>query len=75
MAHDHGAPRELHQRVLQGTERVDVQVVRRFVQQQQVRAAAQQAGQMDAVPLAARERSRRPLLIGAAEIEPRDVGT
>ena len=41
---------------------------------QHVRAAAQQLGQVDAVPLAAGEDADFLLLVGAGEVEPRDVG-
>ena len=53
VADDHGAAAEVEQRLLQGPQRVHVEVVGRLVEQQQVAAAAQQLGQVDAVALAA----------------------
>ena len=52
---DHRAAGECEQRVLERAQRVDVEIVRGLVQQQQVAAAAQQLGQVHAVALAARE--------------------
>ena len=74
VADDDRAAGEVGHRFFQGPQRVDVEVVRRFVEQQHVRAAAQQLGQVDAVPLAAGEDADLLLLVGAGEIEPRDVG-
>ena len=70
--HD-GAAGELQQRVLERAQRVDVEVVGRLVQQQQVAAGAQQLRQVDAVALAAREVGDALLLVAALEVEPRDV--
>ena len=53
VADHHHATGEVQDRFLQGSQRVDIQVVGRLVQQQQVRTLAQQRGQMDAVALAA----------------------
>ena len=71
--HD-GAAGELEERVLERAQRVDVEVVGRLVEQQQVRALAQQLGEVDAVALAAGERAGLLLLVAALEVEPRDVG-
>ena len=62
--HD-GAAGEVEQRVLERAQRVDVEVVRRLVEQQQVAARAQQLREVDAVPLAAREVADALLLVGA----------
>ncbi len=53
VADDHGAAGEIEQRVLERAQRVDVQVVGRLVEQQQVAARAQQFGEMQAVAFAA----------------------
>src|SRR3954451_15160564 len=45
----HRAARELQQRFLEGTQRVDVEVVGRFVEQQQVAAHQQRLGKVEAV--------------------------
>src|SRR4029078_7674630 len=70
--HD-GAARELEQRLLERAQRVDVEVVRRLVEEEDVAARAQELREMDAVPLAAREVGAAFLLVGALEVEPRDV--
>src|SRR5688500_18122520 len=75
VADDHGAAGVVQQRLFERTERVDVEIVGRLVEQQQVRSTLQQLGQMDAVALAARQRADLALLSAALEVEPRDVGT
>ena len=55
---DHGAAGEVDQGLLEHAHRVHVQVVGRLVQQDQVAAAAEQLGQVDAVPLAAGQLAR-----------------
>ena len=73
MADDHRAAREALERVLERAQRVDVEVVRGLVEQQQVGAAAQQLGEVEAVALAAGEILDALLLVAAAEVEARDV--
>ena len=70
--HDRAAG-EVEQRVLERAQRVDVEVVRRLVEQQQVPARAQQLREVDAVPLAAGEVADPLLLVRPAEVEPGDV--
>src|ERR1700724_3947683 len=70
--HD-GAAGEVEQRVLQRPERVDVEIVGRLVEQQQVAAFLQELGEMHAIPLAARQASDPALLRRPLEVEPRDV--
>ena len=74
VADDHDAAGEVQQRFFERPQRVDVEVVGRFVEQQQVAALAQQLGQVDAVAFAARERPDLALLLAALEVEPRHVG-
>src|SRR5262245_59592725 len=52
VADDNRAAGEIEQRFLEGTKRIDVEVVRRFVEQQQVAASPQQLGEVYAVSLA-----------------------
>src|SRR5690348_9371669 len=52
--HDRAA-RELEQRLLERAQRVDVEVVRRLVEEQDVAARAEELREVDAVPLATRE--------------------
>ena len=74
VADDDGAAGEVEQRFLERAQRVDVEIVGRLVEQQQVAALLQQLRQVHAVALAARQRADLPLLPGALEVEPRDVG-
>ena len=53
VADDDGATREFQERFFQRPQRVDVQIVGRFVEQEHVGAALQDLGQMHAVALAA----------------------
>ena len=73
MGDHHGAAREIEQRVLERAQRVDVEIVRRLVEQQHVAAALQDLRQVDAVPLAAGELTDGLLLVAASEVEPRRV--
>src|SRR5215211_3151886 len=58
----HRAAREREQRLLERTQRVDVEVVGRLVEQQHVAAAAQQLREVHAVTLAAGEHADPALL-------------
>jgi hypothetical protein len=69
MADDHGAAGEVLQRLFQRTQRVDVEVVGRLVEQQDVGAGLQHLGEVHAVALAARERADLLLLVAALEVE------
>ena len=55
--------------------RVDVEVVGRLVEQEQVRAALQHFGEMHAVALAARQLADLLLLVRALEVEGADIGS
>src|SRR4029079_18817540 len=70
----HRAARELEQRLLERAQRVDVEVVRGLVEEQDVAAAAEGLREVDAVALAAREVADLLLLVAALEVEPRDIG-
>src|SRR5215216_5729465 len=56
VADHHGAPRVIEQRLFEGTQRIDVEIVRRLVEQQQIGSSLQQLGEVYAIPLAARQR-------------------
>src|SRR3954453_14086124 len=71
---DHRAAREVEQRLLERAQGVDVEVVGRLVEQQDVAALAQQLGQVHAVAHAAAQRPDLLLLVGALEVEARAVG-
>src|SRR6185503_15493290 len=64
--HD-GAAREIQQRVLERAQRLDVEVVRRLVEQQQVAARGEHLGEMNAIALAAGEQADLLLLVSTAE--------
>ena len=70
----HHAARELENRFFQRAQGFDVEVVGRFVEQQQVAAAAQQLGQVQAVALAAGKVLDEFLLRRPAEVEARYIG-
>ena len=74
VADHHRAAGEGQQRLLERAQRVDVEVVGGLVEQQQVAAALEQLGQVDAVALAAREVADLLLLVGALEVERGHVG-
>ena len=74
VADDDGAAGEVEQRLLERAQRVDVEIVGRLVEQQQVAALLQQLRQVHAVALAARQRADLALLRRALEVEPRHVG-
>ena len=72
--HHHGAC-EAGDALLQRSQRVDVEIVGRLVEEQQIGPAAQQLRQMDAVALPAGERAHLLLLIGPLEIELGDIAS
>ena len=74
VADDDGAAGEGLERLFERAQRVDVEVVRRLVEQEQVAAALQHLREVHAVALAAREIPHLLLLVGAAEVEGGRVG-
>jgi hypothetical protein len=64
---DHGAARELEQRVLQAGQRLHVEVVGRLVEQDHVAADLQRQREVEPVALAAGQDLDRLLLVGALE--------
>src|SRR5690625_1510184 len=71
---DDGAPGEVEERLLERAQGVDVEVVRRLVEEDEVSAGLEELGQVDPVPLAAGEDADLLLLVRAAEVEPGAVG-
>ena len=65
---DHGGVERL-QHLLEPLERLDVEVVRRLVEQQQVGLRGERARERRARQLAARERRERPVEVGVGEAE------
>src|SRR5262249_39861440 len=74
VADDHGAAGEVFQRLLERTQRVNIKIVGRLVEQQHVGAGLEYLGKMHAVALAAGELADLLLLVGALEIERRAIG-
>src|SRR6476661_7921719 len=74
VADDDGAAGKRQQRFLERSQRVDVEIVGRLVEQEQVRSALEKLGKMNAVALAAGERSDLSLLVAPLEVEPGNVG-
>src|SRR5687767_6721550 len=70
VADDDGAAGVIEQRLFQRAQRVDVEVVGRLVEQEEVRSALQQLGKVHAIPFAARERADLALLLPPLEVEP-----
>src|SRR5579859_2171823 len=69
----HGAAGEVEQRVLQGAERLDVEVVGRLVEQDHVAADLQRQRQVEPVALATGQYPGGLLLVGSLEPEGGDV--
>ncbi len=73
VADHHRTAAEIHERFFQCSQRINVEIVRWFIEQDQVAARPKQLGKMHTVPLATRALADFPLLIGPAEIEPRHI--
>ncbi len=74
MAHDNGASGEVFKSFFKGAEGVYVYVVGGLVEQQHVAFFFEGHGQVEAVALATRQHSYFFLLVGAGEVEARQVG-
>src|SRR5262245_11380490 len=74
VADDDGAACEIFEGFFERPKRFDVEIVRRFVEQQQVGARAQHLGEMDAVALAAGQGPDLFLLVGTLEVERSTIG-
>jgi hypothetical protein len=74
MADDHRAAGEHQQRLFQRAQGLDVQIIGRLVQEQQIAAALEHLGQMHPVALTAREIADALLLIRALEVEAPAIG-
>ena len=74
VADHHGAAGEILERVLERAQGLDVEVVGRLVEQEDVAAVLEHLGQVDAVALAAGQLADLLLLVGAAEVEGADIG-
>src|ERR1035437_6889094 len=74
VADDDGAAAEREERLFERAKRVDVEVVRGLVEEQQVAAPLERPREMEAVHLAAREVRDELLLVGALEVVHRAEG-
>ena len=60
---------KIFQRFFQRPKRIDIQIVRRFIEQKDVRSLFKDFGKMNAIALAAGEKADRLLLIGAGKVK------
>src|SRR3712207_5743115 len=74
VADDDGAAGEILERLLERAEGLDVEVVGRLVEEEDVAALLKHLRQVDAVALATRELADLLLLVAAAEVERADIG-
>ncbi len=74
MTDDDQAAAELHEGIFEGAQGIDIQVVGGLIEDDQVGAAFEQAGQMHAVALATGQRAHFALLLVALEVEARAIG-
>ena len=74
VADDNCAAGKGQERIFERTERVDIQVIGRFIQQQKVSAAFQHFCQVNPVAFSAGKILDAFLLVGALEIEGRGIG-
>src|SRR5205085_7436681 len=73
VADDHRAAGEILERVLKRTQSLNVEVVGRLVEQQDVAAVLEHLGEMNPVAFAARQLADLFLLVGPAEVERTNV--
>ena len=66
---------KVEQSFFQGSQRLDIQIVGRFIQKQHIGTAAQQLCQMHAIALSSGKIADTFLLVGAFEIETRNVAS
>ena len=74
MGNHHDAAREHEERVLEGSHGLDIEIVGRLVEEQQVAADLEDLRELQPAALAARELADPLLLVGALEVEPSEVG-
>src|SRR3546814_12337134 len=74
MADDHGAARIVFESVFQGTQRFDVKVIGRLVEQEDIAALLQELRHVNAVALTAGKLADLLLLIATLEIEGPHIG-
>ena len=73
VADDDGAAGKIIERFFERAKRVHIEIIRRFVEQDNVRALFEHLRQMDAVPFAARQSADLLLLIAPRKIEARNI--
>jgi hypothetical protein len=74
MADDHRATGEFFQRLFQRAQRFDIEIVGRFIEQEDIATGCQHLGEMDAVALSAGKLADLLLLVGALEVVCADIG-
>ena len=73
MADHYGTAGEVLQALLQCTQGVNINIVRRLIEQQHVRLALEREGKMQAVALTAGQHAALLLLVGTGEVKPAQV--
>jgi hypothetical protein len=74
VADDDGAAGEVFERVFERAQRFGIEIVGRFVEQQNVAAGLQHLGKVHAVALTTRQIADLLLLVAALEVERRAIG-
>ena len=75
VADNHSTASKCFQTFLQGTQRVHVDIVGRFIEEQNITFLLQCQGQLQTVALTTRENTAELALVGAREVETADVST
>src|SRR2546426_11575688 len=69
----HGTTGEIDERFLQRSQSIDIEIIRRLVEQQEIPTRLEQLGKMKSVSLSARETPNFLLLIRSLEVELRQI--
>src|SRR6266700_4112336 len=70
---DYRAAGKVFERFFESAKRIQIEIVCRLIEEQDIGPLFEDFGEMHTVSLAAGKNSARLLLVGAAEIEPRNV--
>jgi hypothetical protein len=73
MTTDHRTSRKVDERIFECAQRVDVEIVRGLVEQQEITARHERLGEMQTIALPARQIADPLLLIRPTEVEAREI--